>query len=786
MNCILTFTIGEHPIEVAHDGSLSIDSIDNNLINFLKKSDQWGDIVAKIQEQMQSKVGTYKNVSVSQLLKNKGLLSNSNVQFIQDQYPSVIFPENVTANVLFLDNLRLGGKEHFGRNIKSDGTELFIIKNDEYHVEQFANFLNLREQIKHGFKFSEDSEEYKFLNSVRGNKTVNELIEDFMENKNSYRTKKAKIDGKEVLVYPKLDKILREILEVPTRKSYRDDFVNDINSFLEYKKVKGKWQVKLNIANLYNSVKIHHPEILTDEIKTIKDFKQYFGNKNMIYEGKEYSDGYELLFNKLITDDTFPYIYKKYDGINIHLETPSRKIGDRFDIAYSTIQAMEIIDNDYQGYKIYAQSVNDTTYYYPSRHYLTEDTITSRFTNIEDAKQYIIDKNKNQEIYENSYIEFNYDFDSEVHSPKFIEEGTIIEVKDYPIDKNEDVLYQSLFKSGNTRKDFERIIKGMNLPEGLENRIFNNIVTPEDMALFIHGINSKTTHDNINTIINQIKRSPKKAYYIESRESKSYKENGKTIKYYLYKVIPTEPNVVEQYKKTQKNIPTVRLIESIADSFKSKFNTDVIYLNKSEMQQQFPEVEEDIKAFIRDGKIYINTFAAKSSDLLHEYTHLLLGVLKADTESRSIYEQLLNMVNETPEGKRLFDELEWVYPGISVMDVREEVFAKLYGEYLSGRGSNIDDIFIQQEKYLKDKTQNIFDLNSETDLKTIYNKSLDSIFGRFSSDVATKLKENNGLDFSKTINARKKAKWLSEQISKDWDNETKQLTPKKIKEECYG
>jgi hypothetical protein len=105
-------------------------------------------------------------------------------------------------------------------------------------------------------------------------------------------------------------------------------------------------------------------------------------------------------------------------------------------------------------------------------------------------------------------------------------------------------------------------------------------------------------------------------------------------------------------------------------------------------------VEEDIKAFIRDGKIYINTFAAKSSDLLHEYTHLLLGVLKADTESRSIYEQLLNMVNETPEGKRLFDELEWVYPGISVMDVREEVFAKLYGEYLSGRGSNIDDIFI--------------------------------------------------------------------------------------------
>ena len=36
-------------------------------------------------------------------------------------------------------------------------------------------------------------------------------------------------------------------------------------------------------------------------------------------------------------------IYKKYDGINIHLETPSRKIGDRFDIAYSTQSSSSLL-----------------------------------------------------------------------------------------------------------------------------------------------------------------------------------------------------------------------------------------------------------------------------------------------------------------------------------------------------------------------------------------------------------------------------------------------------------
>ena len=230
MNCILTFKIGDETIEVTHDGSLSIDSINNDLLSFLKKSEQWGDIVSNIQKQIQNKVGSYEKVTVKQLTDLKGLIPNANVQFLQDQFPTTIFPENVQANILFLDNLKLGGKEHFGRYIKADVTELFIVRNNEYDVENLANFLNLREQLKQGFQFSEDSEEYKFLNNVRGDKSINELIEDFSIHKSKYENKKVNVEGKKVLVYPKLDKILRELLEIPTRKQYEDEFTNNINS----------------------------------------------------------------------------------------------------------------------------------------------------------------------------------------------------------------------------------------------------------------------------------------------------------------------------------------------------------------------------------------------------------------------------------------------------------------------------------------------------------------------------------------------------------------------------
>ena len=37
----------------------------------------------------------------------------------------------------------------------------------------------------------------------------------------------------------------------------------------------------------------------------------------------------------------------------------------------------------------------------------------------------------------------------------------------------------------------------------------------------------------------------------------------------------------------------------------------------------------DVHGFVRGGEIYINSSTATDEDFIHEYTHLMLGVLKA-------------------------------------------------------------------------------------------------------------------------------------------------------------
>lgn len=135
----------------------------------------------------------------------------------------------------------------------------------------------------------------------------------------------------------------------------------------------------------------------------------------------------------------------------------------------------------------------------------------------------------------------------------------------------------------------------------------------------------------------------------------------------------------------------------------------------------------------------------------------------------------MQMVINTNEGTDELKRIRSSYPDISEMDLMEETFANLFSKYLQGRGSDINEIFRENRKFLSEENKNIFDLAGDTDLKTQYNKSILSIFERFSSDVAVKLKQDDGLDFSETINVRRKTNWINEQIVKG-----------EIKEDCNG
>ena len=827
MSCIATFNINGEKIEVIHDGSLLSNNIlDKDVITLLKKLytnafdnniidvDQdgnnkslWTDFTKLVQTALRNKTGYCEPVSLSSLMSRDGLVANSNVQFLQDQFSDVIFPEDINVDILLLDNLKLGGKEQFGRFIKSNGKEIFIIKNDKYCVSQFAKFLYLRSQLKNNFSLSESSEYYKILNALKGDGTIIDVIENFSINPNKYNKKTITIDGNKILVYPKLQNLLREITNMPLRKQYEDVFTNDVNQYLRYDlDKKNNKKIILKISDLYQILQANHPDLVST-FKTLKDFKNYFKDETYLEESDEYKNGYDKLLSQLL-DKTFPYVYKKHSDNEIIFMFPSNTIEYKYDISYETISLMEIINPDYFGFKIYSyyDSVDEKTYYFPSKHYLTEQTITTRYETEEEALAKVNEIIASEDLYENSFIHFNQTVkintgktkteiieqdgkkekikvpiyrmlglmeDGSIKSPKFIPEGTIIEVRDMDNDLNIDINqlpYSQLFRKGFTKNDFIKVLNSIPISNELRTEILEKIVTSEDILLLISQIKKDSVESDIKSAVDNILKARKKAYYIESVSVSN--ENGEKI--YKYKVIETTANEVDQYKK-DKSVPVVTLMTSISESFKSKFNTTVNLLTYDKLKEKFPDIDPSVKAFIRDGEIYINLASAKSEDLLHEYTHLLLGVLKANPESAKIYEQLMQMVINTDEGSKELKSIRSSYPNISEMDLMEETFASLFSRYLQGRGSDINDIFRENRKFLAGENKNIFDLAGDTDLKTQYNKSILSIFERFSSDVAVKLKQENGLDFAETINIRKKTNWINKQISEG-----------EIKEDCNG
>ena len=189
----------------------------------------------------------------------------------------------------------------------------------------------------------------------------------------------------------------------------------------------------------------------------------------------------------------------------------------------------------------------------------------------------------------------------------------------------------------------------------------------------------------------------------------------------------------------------------------------------------FPDIDANTaKAFIRNGQIYINTTIAEVTDPLHEFTHLILGVLKSDPQLIRNYEQLMYIVSNTDEGRRKIQKLREIYDSISEVDLMEEAFVDLFSSHILGQlNPNFERIFTSVDTYMQDATKIIFN-NPIQDLNTFYGQSLQTVFRRFNSDVASLL-EQKDIDFVGTQQSRKLSNWISKQIKEG-----------EIKEKCYG
>ena len=121
-------------------------------------------------------------------------------------------------------------------------------------------------------------------------------------------------------------------------------------------------------------------------------------------------------------------------------------------------------------------------------------------------------------------------------------------------------------------------------------------------------------------------------------------------------------------------------------------------------------------------------------------------------------------VSDTKEGREVMLKLRDTYDTLSEMDLMEETFAKLFSGYIMNNyNPNVGHFFQEQDQFFKQATKILF--NTKVDnIKSFYGKSIETIFRRFSSDVAWLLQQK-GLDFSSTITGRKYSNWISKQIN---------------------
>lgn len=808
MNCKVTFTVNGEEISLDLETDLDSPLTDQDIIKVLTDNPEQRQALCDMIHNKLYTQSTISPVTITELTSKEGLLGNCGIGYLTEQFPNISFPDGVDANILLVNNLQIGKQNIHGRVINSNGREVFIVKGTSEDVSKLADFLRVRQQLQEqSFNFSEDSFYYKNLQKIlteRNKKKdkvadIFELMLDFIYNKADYQSMYVTNgQGEKESAYNILSKINNTIMQYSGRVEYSDNFVNTVNQQVRHLDNNKKF---LSLDSLYGAVKAYYSDILdTLEITSKSKFHEFFSKPSSeteeklkeVFQNVVEGQGYATLLSTLFSaEPEFSMYFSSSSNKGITLKSEPRSIQAKYGIEYETIQSFDIINPDYKGYKIYAFFDNGERKFIPSRGYLTEDTVAKIYSSEEEVRSYIDSAVEKHDIKKHSFIDFKFRgstvvdgrtiYEDELssftlYSQQALTQGSIIESLDIPLVKStrifngEDILF---IEDRQNYSSFKRIVEGWNISDGLKANILSSVNNAEKIAAFIYKVNEllNEKRDNeqvIGEVVSMIEQAPKRAYYIES---KTWVPGRKQ---FIYRVIPTNPIQIEEYKKS-KRVPIISLMSAINNVISDKFGVSVNMQTSEEIKTNFPDVDANTsRAFIRDGQIYVNTTIAQSSDLLHEYTHLILGILKSDPNLRRNYEQLLDIVSKTNEGKEMIKKLRSRYDTASEMDLMEEAFAKLFSNHIMGKmNPQLDQIFQGQERFLRDATKIVFN-NEIADLKSFYGKTLETVFTRFSSDVSALLSQQ-GLDFGSTKTSRLYSNWISKQIR---DGE--------INEQCYG
>ena len=134
---------------------------------------------------------------------------------------------------------------------------------------------------------------------------------------------------------------------------------------------------------------------------------------------------------------------------------------------------------------------------------------------------------------------------------------------------------------------------------------------------------------------------------------------------------------------------TSDMVYAIAQAIADKYDNAVSIVTDEELAGE-PDTIRNAKAFIQDGKVFININSATAADALHELAHLVLASMKFSDDSmvRQTYYNLVSTMSDRsviPEER--FNAIANAYlgeDGVVTSDILEEVLANELAFYLNG------------------------------------------------------------------------------------------------------
>lgn len=149
---------------------------------------------------------------------------------------------------------------------------------------------------------------------------------------------------------------------------------------------------------------------------------------------------------------------------------------------------------------------------------------------------------------------------------------------------------------------------------------------------------------------------------------------------------------------SNEDINSFQYFNDIIDKLQTLYGINIIPITNQELnapEWQNIAGKSQVKAFIYNGDIYINTDIATVDSPVHELLHILFGSMKYN--NRDMYNQIVS----TAEQLDSYNEIAIMYPNRTREDVNEEVFVTELAKYLTGRSNALSSLptNIQYEIY---------------------------------------------------------------------------------------